>query len=157
MIQIYHTLNWNSDWSFGKVGSRFPKDYKLVAQVDTAILGEAFELTNHIDHDWTENERVRAVPGGQRSSSVGDLFIEENGDVHLVASIGFRKMGTFVGGRFTPEKMTVWALLDKSASPGERKLQYFYEKFSFDISKKYREEHGVAVDSWEADLSEAFA
>ena len=156
MIRIYHTTNWNSDWSFGRVGSRFPKDYKLVAQVDTESLDDAFQLTNHIESDWTANQGVQAVAGGQRSSSVGDIFILSSGEAHLVASIGFLKVGMFEGGRFIPEKMTVWALLDKDAEP-KKKLQYFYEKHSFEFSKKYREEHGGKVDSWEADLSEAFA
>lgn len=156
MIQIYHH-EWNSDWSLGRVGSRFPQDYKLVAQVDTDSLGEAFQLTNHIESNWTENHGVRAYGGGHRSSSVGDVFVLQNGEAHLVASVGFLKVGTFQGGVFIPDKVTVWALLNKKPGPGEKKVQYFYEKFSFDISVKYREENGEKVDSWEADLSEAFA
>lgn len=156
MIRIYHTKNWNSDWSFGSVGSRFPKDYAKVAEVATDSLGEAFQLTNHIESDWTENEGVGAIHGGQRSSSVGDVFVLENGEAHLVASVGFLKVGTLKDGTFTAEKMTVWALLDKNAEP-KKKLRYYYDKGSFDIAVRVREEHGVKVDSWEADLSEAFA
>lgn len=156
MIRVYHH-SWNSDWSFGVVGGRFPKDYSLVAQVATENLEEVFQLTNHIDSDWTLNKGVRAISGSHRSSSVGDIFVTEKGEAHLVASMGFVKVGTYIDGVFTAEKMTVWAMLNPKPEPGEKKVRYFYDKGSFEISKKVREERGEKVDSWEADLSEAIA
>lgn len=42
-------------------------------------LGELFEKTNHIDHDWTENDCVRVfhkrTGNSVRSTSVGDLAL----------------------------------------------------------------------------------
>ena len=156
MMRICHVKNWNGDWSMGIIGSRFPQGYIEVAQVNTDSLGEAFELTNHIESDWTTNKGVQATIGDHRSSSVGDIFVTGAGEVHLVAPMGFLKMGTFKDGAFTPEKMTVWALLDLNEMP-KKKLRYFYEKRAFEAMKGYQEENGGKIDSWEADLSEAFA
>ena len=156
MIKVYHTKNWNSYWSFGTIGSRFPKDYMLVAEVESDNLDDVFQLTNHIESDWTKNKGVRATLSGQRSSSVGDLFIDAKGDVHLVASVGFIKMGVYKDGVFTPEKMKVWALLTEETEPAKKKLVYYYDKESFKIAKRVNEQHGVKSDSWEADLDEAF-
>lgn len=51
----------------------FPKDYELVARVDTHDLDEAYGLTNHIDTAWWENEKVTLFKES-RSSSVGDVL-----------------------------------------------------------------------------------
>lgn len=53
--------------------------YRLVATVQTEYgntpmnLEHAFRVTNHIDEAWQKNSGVLAEPGGQRSTSVGDL------------------------------------------------------------------------------------
>lgn len=64
--------------------------YKLAATVDATQIEDAWGLTNHIERDWTLNPECQAQPGGQRSSSVGDLFEDASGAFHLCASIGFK-------------------------------------------------------------------
>lgn len=64
-------------------------EYKKVATVDTDDTERAFELTNHINQAWTENTEVVAASGDHRSSSVGDLVQTDDGQVYLVANMGF--------------------------------------------------------------------
>lgn len=66
--------------------------YDLVAEVDTEDLETAWELTNHIDESWTENKGVKAKAEEARSSSPGDIFETEGGDLFVCASVGFRKI-----------------------------------------------------------------
>ncbi len=68
-----------------------------VASVDTNDPQEAFQLTNHIDSDWTKNPKVRALEGRHRSTSVGDLIVEgtpgARGSKHLIVEpCGFREL-----------------------------------------------------------------
>jgi hypothetical protein len=64
-------------------------EYELVAEVETDDLDAVFELTNHIDRNWTENARVTAKAARPRSTSVGDVLRDANGGFHVVASVGF--------------------------------------------------------------------
>lgn len=64
-------------------------NYVLVAKVDTKNLEEAFSKTNNIDTNWQENKGVESLFDKGRSSSVGDVFKDENGKYHLVANMGF--------------------------------------------------------------------
>lgn len=66
-------------------------NYNLVAVVDVDDLEKAFEVTNHIDHDWTKNPHIIMCCGSARSSSVGDVFVVD-GVRHVVASSGFRTL-----------------------------------------------------------------
>lgn len=67
------------------------KKYAPVAVVDSTNLDEVFMLTNNIDTPWTENEKVRAVVDSARSSSVGDIFVNDEG-VFVVAGFGFHQL-----------------------------------------------------------------
>lgn len=69
-------------------------EYHKAAEVDTTNLDAAFELTNHITHDWAENERVTALVEQRKSSSVGDVFQRGN-EFFIVDSYGFIKMTGF--------------------------------------------------------------
>lgn len=62
-----------------------------VADVEARSLNQVFELTNHIESDWTENEGVSAVPGRHRSTSVGDVYLSGS-DFYCVAMMGLRKL-----------------------------------------------------------------
>lgn len=55
-------------------------------------LEEAYLLTNSIDYGWWLNENVSAISERTRSSSVGDVFVFDNGDAYIVANIGFKKL-----------------------------------------------------------------
>lgn len=88
-VKVYHKIE--SDFT-AKIEKFNPADFELVATVETADLDVAFQLTNHIEGLWWENNWVTLI--GQpkhRSSSVGDVF-ELNGDYHLVAPVGFFRM-----------------------------------------------------------------
>jgi hypothetical protein len=63
----------------------------LAAEVDCASLDSAYELTNNIDHAWTENENVRPTFKSRRSTSVGDVM-QAKGKYHVVESCGFREL-----------------------------------------------------------------
>lgn len=66
--------------------------YQTVAEVECADLEVAFELTQNIFGPWQRNEGVSAAPGPQRSSSVGDVFVDcDTQERFLVASVGFTK------------------------------------------------------------------
>lgn len=64
--------------------------YKHVATLD-GTLDDAFRLTNHITESWTSNEGVDVMPGGHRSTSVGDI-IEQEGAFFFVDRFGFEKL-----------------------------------------------------------------
>jgi hypothetical protein len=72
------------------------KDYTLVAEVEAKHIDEVFQLTNHIDSDWTKNEGVELAEGVSaaraRSTSVGDVIVgpRAEGWSAMVAGIGFK-------------------------------------------------------------------
>lgn len=70
--------------------------YDKIAFVTAKNLGDVFKLTNHIDHDWTENDQVRLCPDvtRARSTSVGDLVLNlDTMDLRICAPIGWEKAG----------------------------------------------------------------
>jgi len=70
-----------------------PEDFNLIAKVDTDDLEEAYMLTNHIDHDWTGNKKIKMFTPdsfkGNRSTSVGDVMILNRTQMFEVATAGF--------------------------------------------------------------------
>lgn len=62
------------------------------ARVDTDSLDVAFELTNHIDKPWFDNDKVTCLNRKARSTSVGDFMMMEDGTIYIVEGIGFRKI-----------------------------------------------------------------
>ena len=64
----------------------FPHAYELVAVVDVegpgdACLDKAYELTNNIDTNWTQNDGVvycGPYDDGHRSTSPGDVIVIDN-------------------------------------------------------------------------------
>lgn len=71
----------------------FPKGFTHVGNVDTFHIGRVFELSNSIDRAWWDNPQVeKIVPGGLRSSSVGDVFVNEfDGKRYAVCSVGLKE------------------------------------------------------------------
>jgi hypothetical protein len=96
MIKVYHAINP----SFG-VGPhpQWPKEYILVAEVqgygryqDLDLTKDtAFHLTNTIDNPWWENVGVKSLVGPARSTSVGDVIIE-NGHVWRCEMVGWEEL-----------------------------------------------------------------
>lgn len=71
--------------------------YKMAAEVqiedDLPIeqqLDKVFELTNHIDHDWTHNPEIIWHADRVRSTSVGDVILDSRGARHFIDSFGFK-------------------------------------------------------------------
>lgn len=94
IFKVYHTKNWelNSKLHFDIEGYTPNKDdYELVALVTCDELGMTFQLTNHIDYDWWENEGVELIKES-RSTSVGDVVEDEKGQVWVCASVGWEKV-----------------------------------------------------------------
>lgn len=72
-------------------------EFKLVATVHTDKMDDAFRLTNSIDDNWYEvdNDLIDIEPSaaiGCRSTSVGDIVQNENGEVWVVANFGFTQL-----------------------------------------------------------------
>jgi hypothetical protein len=98
MIKLYHldSAAMMKGLSFTRADAATVKQnliddhYTHVADVDVNDLDQMYELTNHIDHDWTTNKEVTlVVPNSQhRSTSVGDLA-KIDGKFFVCASIGW--------------------------------------------------------------------
>lgn len=67
--------------------------YREVAHVECENIHQVFPITNHIDHDWTTNEGVILHAERCRSTSVGDLVLAADGELHVCASSGWRQLG----------------------------------------------------------------
>ena len=52
--QVFHVAEFGSP-------AVYPDDYILVAIVDSEVLEKVFELTNHIDTQWWDNDGVEVV------------------------------------------------------------------------------------------------
>jgi hypothetical protein len=66
--------------------------YTRVADVEVADLESVFNVTNHIDHSWTENDEVVALFSQRpRSTSVGDVVVDSAGNKFFVDSFGFKE------------------------------------------------------------------
>ena len=76
--------HWHTDRS---------RHYTHVADIE-AKLSQVFELTNHIDHSWTDNPEVvwhTAAP--VRSTSVGDVIVSlQSGQAWLVLPFGLQEL-----------------------------------------------------------------
>lgn len=62
--------------------------YTPVAEVEVEHIDEVFYLTNSVNDGWWKNERVNAFVTHTRSTSVGDLYLLEDGSVYIVRPIG---------------------------------------------------------------------
>ncbi len=92
IFKVYHATN--PMFGIGET-PEFPKAYKLAAEVTIPDdnLDHVFELTNHITHDWTTNMGVIAEPGDQRSTSVGDVAVNETtGKRYLCEMAGWKEI-----------------------------------------------------------------
>ena len=70
------------------------ENYTHVATVECESLAHAFQLTNHISHDWTTNKEViwrKGSGANTRSTSCGDVLIV-NGKKYKVCFVGFEEL-----------------------------------------------------------------
>ncbi len=88
MIAVYH-----GPFGVDPAKLNFMEDYNLVAIVLSDDKEKAFEFTNHIEGDWQCNQDVLAMTGPHRSTSVGDIMVDSDYLVWLVAPMGFECIG----------------------------------------------------------------
>ena len=89
-FKVYHAIN--PTFGFGD-RPKYPSDYKQVAIVEAEDIEEVFRITNHIDDNWENNPEVLEVIGnGHRSTSVGDIVVDENGVVNRCEIVGWVKV-----------------------------------------------------------------
>ena len=70
-------------------------DYNMVAMVDANDMDKVYELTNSINTGWWNNEAVESPytdENGQRSTSMGDIIINGENEIFIVAPFGFVKV-----------------------------------------------------------------
>jgi hypothetical protein len=109
MYKVYHFnmdkyIHFFGKWSenvydkSGNIVDRLPCDrpdfdeYVKVADVDTDDINNVFELTNHITHNWKENEEVTAHLDLVRSTSVGDIVIDPEGKKYICVDFGWDEL-----------------------------------------------------------------
>lgn len=96
-FKVYHDINP----TFGR--NKSPEfnssNYEKVADLDITgrnrcDVEEAYVDTNHITCDWTTNKSVLWHKDGHlRSTSVGDVIIDQSGEGFLCEFIGWKSLG----------------------------------------------------------------
>lgn len=72
-------------------------NWDFVGYVAARDLDEAYERTNSIRNLWTENFHPASLAEkfrkGARSTSIGDVLVDDRDVAHVVASFGFEVLG----------------------------------------------------------------
>jgi len=96
LMQVAHAKNPNFGYASPEAPDpKYPEDFTVVAMVEVPDGQEpdpdlAFQLTNHIDKPWWENEGVTLVGAPRhRSTSVGDLVVMPDGKILLCKTCGW--------------------------------------------------------------------
>lgn len=85
---VYHAVRS----TFGFTIQKFPEEYRPVAIVDCDNLEDVFRVTNHIEEDWRKNKEVLETIGDRfRSTSTGDVVVDDKGTPWYCAMIGWKK------------------------------------------------------------------
>lgn len=87
VFKVYH--HKTPTFGFGPTPEFNDDTFELVAEVVCEHHAETFGLTNHIDHDWTENPEVTALKRQVRSTSVGDVVVDADGKRFRVEGSGW--------------------------------------------------------------------
>lgn len=84
--KVYHKIDPDFQPT---VPTNFPDGFDMVAEVVTEEgLEDVFRVTNHIDDSWWKNPEVK-VHKKVRSTSVGDVVVDETGTKHLCSLAGW--------------------------------------------------------------------
>ena len=94
---IYHADNPNYSPLLNTINGltksiSFPQDYTKIAEVACEDLEEVFRITNDIDSDWTKGPSVIWHKDRCRSTSVGDIVIDENLGIWYCDSVGWKQL-----------------------------------------------------------------
>jgi hypothetical protein len=91
--RVFHVAEFGKNYPEPAV---YPDDYILVAIVDSEVLEKVFELTNHIDTQWWDNDGVEVVGDNHhRSTSVGDIVVTNEGTFRC-EDLGWHELETVV-------------------------------------------------------------
>jgi hypothetical protein len=87
IYKVYH----DKTPTFGFGGHREFNDdnFEYVATVESDSHQDVFRITNHIDHDWWDNPEVKDYKDETRSTSVGDVVVDEDGKRFRVEMAGW--------------------------------------------------------------------
>jgi hypothetical protein len=87
---IWHAKN--PTFGFGEK-PKFPEEYENVALIGADSIDDVFRITNHIDSDWRMNPEVfESFKDRVRSTSVGDVVVDEEGTSFYCAPVGWTKI-----------------------------------------------------------------
>ena len=75
---------------------KFPSDeFRKVVEIEVDNLEDVFRLSQHVSHDWTTNIQVvwrYGTGANTRSTSVGDIVVDENNIAYLCESFCWSKL-----------------------------------------------------------------
>ena len=90
---IYGDADLRKAWNAGQ--------YQAVCFLETDDLDHAYMLSQNIEESWLMGDKVNTIfdseakeRGGARSTSVGDLILDEDDNYWVVAPEGFKNLGT---------------------------------------------------------------
>lgn len=89
MIKVYHAKFPN--YGLGKHPKFTEEDFDLVAEVDVPTLDEAYVLTQHIEREWSMNDKVKTIKPS-RSTSIGDILTDQDGANWRCEALGWSMM-----------------------------------------------------------------
>ena len=87
-MKVFHAVPYIPA-RFATRWASFPEEFRLVAEVETDSLDEAFGLTQNGPDAWWLGDKVTAYVSSCRSTSVGDVFVLPNGKSYRVLDRGF--------------------------------------------------------------------
>ncbi len=70
----------------------WPENYEKTATVDAHSLDDVYAKTQHLHRPWWENPGVTAFGIAARSTFIGDIVQDADGQLWVVASFGFEKL-----------------------------------------------------------------
>jgi len=88
MMVVFHAKAPN----FGRSDPDFPEEYEKVATVDTNDIEIAYMQTNNITQSWVKNKDVTAFVTEARSTSVGDVVLDNEGRLHRCSNMGWEEI-----------------------------------------------------------------
>jgi len=91
MFSVFHKIE--PDFRDTENPANFPEGFEKVAEVECEDITKVFYLTNHViyhTHEWWKNDGVTLVKES-RSTSVGDVVVDADGNRFLCVKVGWRK------------------------------------------------------------------
>jgi len=70
----------------------WPENYERTATVNANNLDQVYAKTQHLHRPWWENPGVKAFGVAARSTSIGDIVQDREGQLWVVADFGFEKL-----------------------------------------------------------------